>query len=46
MRVIVEGLDQQKCDRKLVEENFLKAFFKSIMFVFYLAQLGVFSSES
>ena len=28
MRVSVECLDQQKCDRKLVEENFLKAFFK------------------
>jgi phenylacetate-coenzyme A ligase PaaK-like adenylate-forming protein len=28
MRVNVECLDQQKCDRKLVEENFLKAFFK------------------
>jgi len=28
MRVSVECLDQQKCDRKLVEENVLKAFFK------------------
>jgi coenzyme F390 synthetase len=28
MKVSVEYLDQQKCDRKLVEENFLKAFFK------------------
>lgn len=28
MRVSVECLDQQKCDRKLVEENFLKPFFK------------------
>jgi coenzyme F390 synthetase len=28
MRVSMECLDQQKCDRKLVEENFLKAFFK------------------
>ncbi|HEX7576215.1 MAG TPA: coenzyme F390 synthetase [Candidatus Methanoperedens sp.] len=28
MRVSVECLDQQKCDRKLVEENFLKDFFK------------------
>jgi coenzyme F390 synthetase len=28
MRVSVECLDQQKCDRKVVEDNFLKAFFK------------------
>jgi phenylacetate-coenzyme A ligase PaaK-like adenylate-forming protein len=28
MRMSVECLDQQKCDRKLVEENFRKAFFK------------------
>ncbi|MFA4958060.1 MAG: coenzyme F390 synthetase [Candidatus Methanoperedens sp.] len=28
MRVSVECFDPQKCDRKLVEENFLKAFFK------------------
>jgi coenzyme F390 synthetase len=28
MKVSVEYLDQQKCDRKPVEENFLKAFFK------------------
>src|SRR5659263_755486 len=28
MRVSVECLDREKCDRKLVEENFLKAFFK------------------
>jgi coenzyme F390 synthetase len=28
MRVSVECLDQQKCDRELVEENFLKAFFR------------------
>jgi phenylacetate-coenzyme A ligase PaaK-like adenylate-forming protein len=28
MRVSVECLDQQKCDRKLVEENFIKTFFK------------------
>jgi len=28
MRVSVECLDQQKCDRKIIEDNFLKAFFK------------------
>jgi phenylacetate-coenzyme A ligase PaaK-like adenylate-forming protein len=28
MRVSVECLDRQKCERELVEENFLKAFFK------------------
>ena len=28
MRVSVECLDRQKCDRKPVEENFLRAFFK------------------
>ncbi|MDO8728103.1 MAG: coenzyme F390 synthetase [Candidatus Methanoperedens sp.] len=28
MRVSVECLDRQKCDSKVVEENFLKAFFK------------------
>lgn len=27
MRVSVECLDREKCDRKLVEENFLKSFF-------------------
>jgi phenylacetate-coenzyme A ligase PaaK-like adenylate-forming protein len=28
MRVSVECLDRQKCDAKVVEENFLKSFFK------------------
>jgi phenylacetate-coenzyme A ligase PaaK-like adenylate-forming protein len=28
IRVSVECIDRQKCDQKLVEENFLKSFFK------------------
>jgi len=28
MRITMECLDQHKCDRKMVEENFLRSFFK------------------